>query len=881
MNAFKACFDGSLRYKNKPDKYSVALISDRLPLCVRAVTQDKIESFVSLISQEGVPFCPATFTDGLRNAEHFEQLQLLALDFDGNSPETSVTFEDIKQRADKLSLPILFAYDTHSSINHNKFRVVFLNDVPVPKKNIAGVMINALHTIFPESDPSCKDVSRMFYGGKYELYFDESIPTVNILSIITGMTKHLEDQHGKTNYKKKILEFNRINHVSSNKKGMPDVLILDEPLLAEETGALSNNKISPNPSDTIEGFGDNLLNRYYQITFTNGNTNTSAKEKENSNHAEFRAPVFNEIRSNCQLFGEFETGCRRLHHMELFGLATNMTKVETGTRLFIEIFKKNSYQDNRVGDIDYWVHQLKNYIKDYRPQSCEKFCPYINRCLHGTNILSAVKVKHRQMEKIYNSDELLVTAEEAAADFRQKLSAAVEACDNKWHIIKAQTAIGKTEAYLHFIKNLSQKTLIVVPTNNLKHEVCERAKAMGTILTQSPSLHEFKESIPEHIWSHIEKLYESGMSAIPYLKKIIKEDDPECSKLFRQYLKKLDTFSNCEENAITTHRRFLTMDISKYELIIIDEDILFYTIIPNKTDLSATDLKRVYKGLPPEDPVARKIRNALKLAKENEFFTLPKIHFERADDDKPMGVDISSFSSATHFCVHKVSDQLTGFQEDYISFLNPVEFNANVKHIMVSATVDKAICEYFFGERNIKFYDCKKAKYTGDLRQYYERSMSRADIKKSSGIISRIKRWSRFQHTITFMSHSLGGMYFGNCAGRDYLKGENIDVIGTPHQPEWIYKLFAYTHVSDFINVDAKIRPGATVTHNGYKFLFTTYDDAVLKAIQFYMIESELEQAVGRARLLRKNCTVNLFSNFPLSQAVMLESEYDKNETAD
>ena len=41
------------------------------------------------------------------------------------------------------------------------------------------------------------------------------------------------------------------------------------------------------------------------------------------------------------------------------------------------------------------------------------------------------------------------------------------------------------------------------------------------------------------------------------------------------------------------------------------------------------------------------------------------------------------------------------------------------------------------------------------------------------------------------------------------------------------------------------------------------------------MIESELEQAVGRARLLRKECTVNLFSNFPLRQAIMKKSEYD------
>jgi hypothetical protein len=48
-------------------------------------------------------------------------------------------------------------------------------------------------------------------------------------------------------------------------------------------------------------------------------------------------------------------------------------------------------------------------------------------------------------------------------------------------------------------------------------------------------------------------------------------------------------------------------------------------------------------------------------------------------------------------------------------------------------------------------------------------------------------------------------------------------------------------------------------------------DNWVLRDIQFYMIESELEQAVGRARLINNDCTVNLFSNFPIGQAVMKE----------
>ena len=41
----------------------------------------------------------------------------------------------------------------------------------------------------------------------------------------------------------------------------------------------------------------------------------------------------------------------------------------------------------------------------------------------------------------------------------------------------------------------------------------------------------------------------------------------------------------------------------------------------------------------------------------------------------------------------------------------------------------------------------------------------------------------------------------------------------------------------------------------------------MLREIQLYLIESELIQAVGRARLLRNDCTVTVLSNLPITQA--------------
>jgi hypothetical protein len=237
-----------------------------------------------------------------------------------------------------------------------------------------------------------------------------------------------------------------------------------------------------------------------------------------------------------------------------------------------------------------------------------------------------------------------------------------------------------------------------------------------------------------------------------------------------------------------------------------------------------------------------------------------------------MGVDIPSFCKAKYFYYEKASKQKGSQRKDCVSFMKPVEFHENKKYIMVSATANKKISQNYFGKDNVEFHECKNAQYKGTLNQYYDKTMSRACIDKNPIAIGRIKRWSGFEHTITFKKYHIGDLHFGNTEGCDYLKGENIDVIGTPHQLERIYKLFALSIGLDF-DEDAKLNQ-CIVDHNGYRFRFMTYEDEDLRAVQFYMIESELEQAVGRARLLRKPCTVNLFSNFPLSQAQMIESDY-------
>lgn len=885
MKQLKISCNINLKFKTKPNPRETAAINNLLPDSIMEVDSSSLKQVAHLIGEQGVPFCPSTFIGSERKADNFEQLQLIALDFDNDNPAKRITPEEAIARAEQYHLSSVFAYDTMSSRpEHEKFRMAFLNDVPITDKEVAEVMIKALLTIFPEADSACKDVSRLFYGGKKLLHFNDTIPEVNMVNIITGMTKYMEDKYGKANYKRSITKFIQENHLAANTKGMPDVHIENVlPLTrkdAEVTGVIENDEKSPNPYIYKYSFGENSSN-FYTITFNN-DTSTSAlrSSRDKKKHLPHRSSVLNEIREQCQLLREFETGEKQLHHMELFGLATNLVQVETGVKLFLDVVGQSPYSDKDPNSRDYWNHNIKNFICEYKPYSCDHYCPYCDKCTHGANILSALKVPYHDMVKVSDYEKQLFTIEEAIEDFVETFLKAINNNDTRWYIIKAQTALGKTETYIKYLIVSGKRVLIVVPTNKLKREVKERAAAVGVELVASPSLHELETEFSPGAWSKIQYMYDVGVDPVPYIRERADRHHKEYEEAFEKYIKQLDAFQMNSGNAITTHRRLLNLDVSGYDLVIVDEDIIFSSIITNRTEISVSKLKKLRAKFPKENPMRKKVNMLLnyiaKSAHEQteEYLILPSVPHEKDEyDDISMdiGINVSAFADATRICYHaasKSTDEDT--PSEYVSFLDKVEFNKNVKHIMVSATVDKRICEYCFGADNISFHECKTAPYMGHLKQYYKHSMSRAYIDKDPGILPEIQRLTKTEVTITFKKYNYGDLYFGNTAGCDYLKGKNINVIGTPHQPEYIYKEFAH-HLGLNCSIDARITPNTKVQRNGYAFRFTTYDDEVLRTIQFYMIESELEQAVGRARLLRCDCTVYLFSNYPLCQVEMSE----------
>ena len=251
MNRIKISLD-HVRHRSKPKfKMDVVDINNRIGKKVKAIPREFLKGYITSISKDGQSFCPATFTNGTRKTEYFEQKQMFVLDFDGK-----LTLQEVFDRAEEYDLPILFSYETFDSVNQDRFRIVFLNDVSIPDVRVAKLMLNILHEIFPEADKQCNEVARLYFGGKKLLYYDESIPEINIELLVKGLTICFYNRYGDTHYKKHLERFAKVNGVAITKKKMLDISMVEDYYdtsisMDESQSTLSDSIISqPTPSDS-------------------------------------------------------------------------------------------------------------------------------------------------------------------------------------------------------------------------------------------------------------------------------------------------------------------------------------------------------------------------------------------------------------------------------------------------------------------------------------------------------------------------------------------------------------------------------------------------------------------------------------------------------
>jgi hypothetical protein len=92
-------------------------------------------------------------------------------------------------------------------------------------------------------------------------------------------------------------------------------------------------------------------------------------------------------------------------------------------------------------------------------------------------------------------------------------------------------------------------------------------------------------------------------------------------------------------------------------------------------------------------------------------------------------------------------------------------------------------------------------------------------------------------------------------------------ILGTPNYPVDSYRMMGLLIFGNTYDVSAEFETGKKEV-NGFRKKYASFKDPILQHVQKYAVETELLQAVGRARLLNNNETqVLVLSGSPLNEA--------------
>lgn len=849
-------------YKIKPDdKYKIVACKERA--ISNWLEEVDIKELADCIGNQGHAFVPAHLVGGMK-AENCKGMQLFGLDFDDG-----ISFNEIQRRCEQLQLPIAFAYHTfNSSPELEKFRVVFASEIFIEDIFVVGAIINMLHKIFPECDPLCKNLDRVFMGGKDLIYCKENA-AVALVQIFSAFNYTLEQ---KGNYLRELNNFCKKYQILmiNNRAAMGDENVLST--IDENDFFMDSAIIHIIAQTTNKSF------------FVIENKGLHQRNSRKVNTKLKRVDIGE--RSTCQLLNDFLNG-EDLGHDEKFAIATNLIQINGGRKVFLDTIEK-TYS---IGAMEKWEKDI-SYMCCYRPMRCSNsFCHYYENCNQLGTIVDTLSVDR----KVYREKEKYYPMDEAVELLKDNLEQAYRCQGQGVHLIKAQTAIGKTTQYIDLItRHPESKFLIALPTNILKKQVMNdliRAGIGEKDLYMTPSLSDsiyFREENEIVMDAHRSGVHNKKKKVLKETYEKIK-DNPQKQAMADECLELINGVDEITEQrvVVTTHAFFMYMKaelLSRYT-IIVDEDILLLHAFAQVNTISESCLQKlVEQAVPGYSQIAstflaqpsnlyKKVRARYKLLPLNEN--------ELSGLNVGAGDNINDMQYAEAFV--KVKSQYS--DEHLIQYFCPPQFSAQ-KYIVLSATLNETIYKEFFkGKLPVYTYETKKVAYTGKVIQYTYHSLGRRDLSGKMEVFSYAREIAKKPNLeiITFKEGpSIKGvdkmntknLHFGNTIGMNCLSGQDIGIVGTPYMIESAYKLIACYLGANVNNKNDKNPRPRRVNYKGASFIITTYEEPLLQEFQLYALESELEQCVGRARVLRKKCTAYVFSAFPCEQAEIHMSDY-------
>ena len=875
-------------HRIKPSKFETAAIQKRIGLFKKEVT---VKELVEAI-EDGRSFKAAAL-NGNKNLD-WESQQVFCIDVDNDEKSINkygmLTPKAAYDRFEKLGIAPAFYYESFSSTNEiPKFRLVFLTPNPVYDVRIRNSIQIALMNIMPESDAACKDLSRLFHGTNKKCELIKEDYKINPYELIQAMIGYVKESNGNPNDSKIIKNYceaiglNMIN-------GSPDIRLVEY----NENGITSANSIIYIIENAVNIPKKVLFNfnigkeDSYKITISSEGKKHFKKVSIQTRKIKYGGLVrkfnFVDLENNCELWADFINGSRWCYHDEIFGIACNMWNVEGAESRMIAAINTNDQYEDKYNKIN-TIKSCAAY--GYSPMRCSSFCPYYEGCPNTRlNMLQSVDNKRGSIRKVEESEA--ITLEKAEVMLQQAILDSYATQDKKVYVIKGVTGIGKTTALMNL--NNYNNLCISYPNHRLGNDIVERLNIKNAIhvkelkLKDKDALREFQNLQSIGAYNQTRTYLKKYMNRLfeDMNKNSTKRADAEAEiKKVKEYLEAIDKCITTNNTVFCTHKRMLNLSNPNIETYIIDEDIVLSSLVQTiEIKLSTLDylIKLAYKAK------AKTTNIQLKTIKERVIEAIKKPgrvcnipNFDIEDREINAMIKVSKNSIDINLKDLLKTRILTANTNREVLGMSIGEL-PNKKCIILSATANETVYRSLLTNRDVEFIDLDNVETRGKLILHYK-SFSRTDLKNNfEKAIKQIKNEAPgIDNVITFAKYKerfkKEGFnpisHFGACSGLDAYKGQDLIVIGTPHVDERVYFLLA-TAIKDSVVIEEEIQY-CNVRRNGFEFSFSTYNngseietDNLLQEIQFYLIESELIQAIGRARILRTNATVHLFSNYAI-----------------
>lgn len=817
-----------------------------------------LREFADQVGNEGRSFIKSHVIGG-RKEENFNSQKILVLDFDQNK-DVAISYEEFCDRCTMYNIPFVFTYKTFSYDGRQKyfkFRAVFVLDILITDVAFAKAVNVLFQKMFPEADSACADVTRLFFGGKGIIDLNLEA-RVNIMNIFPNAVQQMKVEDEK-NFARNV------NRLAKNINVMWD----------QEKKCFGFYRKEEVNHEAIQGeyieqggivmvcATSNIENRTEQSDGSNGENNTSKLIKGYTKE---------QLMTLCPLLSDFEQG-EDIGHSGKFLLATNLRHIAGGKKIFFDILQA---QNLSKGKYEKWRRDWEKDIvgKNYKPQECAKACKYASMC-NCYNLCQKLMQKIRRV----GTQEEYFPLEICEQDLELNLTKVIENPENAMHVLVAQTGLGKTEIYCRKAAEMPQKKFIIaVPTCKLQEEVAERLREKGVACIATVSrINQIKSIGLDDLYNEVCELYEQGFGIMI---KTVVEEYIECNKeqlsnWQKEALKKvMEKNAYSKERCIVTTHAFLMMmnldEFSEYE-IIIDEDILM-TLFKRNSVISISDMKQMLKVENLKKEVRTELEKIVTMkdgeSRRKESIPLDDRYKKRLYEQ---GIVFhNSFPlllASTSVVMDKTENQVIFFNRKNLP---------DRKIVVVSASANKQLYEKYFSDRTMYFYTIHKAKYVGEVMQYTAHTMSRRCMETVgiTKVFDKVKQMVGEIPTISFKMANQDDIYFGKTEGFDKFCGRDIAVVGTPHNKPLFYWLLG-RELGYVKNKNEKCQlSNHRVTRNGYEFKIMTFSDENMQNLQLFFIETDLEQAIGRSRVLRNKCTVYVFSNYPCEQAELIQTKY-------